>query len=196
MIKILLLMPALALVGCAHQARQQALEEQAWVNTVCEASSQRPEMEPINDAIPSNALKATIGQLADKRKPNALQKSAIVRIDEYHEPCRAATEDYLQRRAPAAAPMYAKLIQDTKLLWAQLLSDELTFGQFNSERARLASSAQAEAEAAESSRIHQAQQLQAQQYQNYLQVQRNMNAYRPKTTNCYQYGNNVQCTQY
>jgi len=193
---VLLLITALALSGCAHQVRQQMMAERQQAEAVCEENSNRPELEPLRDAVPTNALRASIGQLASTDKPNDQQKAVIAKMDVYDARCREAVMAYLQRRAPAGVPIYAELIQSTKLLWAKLLADELTFGQFNSERARLASEATTRAEAAESVRVTQAQQLQAQQYQNYLQMQQSINALRPKTTNCYTYGNNVQCTQY
>lgn len=172
------------------------MAEQQQTKAICAMNDGRPELIPLRGIVPSNAQEATIQQLADKNKPNAEQRAVIARMDEYQAPCQAAVMDYLQRRAPAGAPIYVQMNQGMKLLWAKLLSGEMTFGQFNSDRAQLASSSGARAEEAESSRIAQAQQLQAQRYQNYLQMQQNMNAFKPKTTNCYGYGNNVQCTQY
>lgn len=194
----------LSLTGCGITARQQATEQQnaafALATSTCDAVAQQPELASLWGDIPVKANLATVAQLASDKKPSEAQKRAILKIDEYEAPCRTATLNYLSLYAPAAAPIYEQAVQDTNALWARLYSDGLTFGQFNTERARIVAASNANAQMAESSRVNQQRQIRAQEYQNYLQLQRNMDSIRqsmtPKTTNCYTYGNQVQCTQY
>lgn len=194
--KLFLLISVLALSGCAHVYRQQAQEAEMRARAICESVTASPEVAALLENVPADPSMASVAQLADKGKPTSQQKAIIAKIDQYNAPCTAANTAYLSQYAPAAAPIVLKANQDIKLLWAKLLNDELSFGEFNAERAKIAAAAFAEAQAAESTRVANSRQLQAQEYQNYLQMQQNINAFKPKRTNCYTYGNNVQCTHY
>jgi len=197
---VFLFISFLALAGCADMAQQRALQQaqeaRSQVDAVCERIATNPESAPLFTSVPVYPSKATIKQLADTTRPTDQQKAIIAKIDEYKAPCVAAEENYLQQYAPSVAPIFTKLQQDIKLLWAHLLSGEINFGRFNSERARISAAASAAAQSSESARVAQAQQMQMQRYQNYLQLQQNLNGLRPRTTNCYQYGNSMNCTQY
>lgn len=192
---LILIFSILVLSGCAHYQIQKA---QLSTTAICNNNAAMPELAPIRDQVPSDALKATIGQLADMRRPTAAQKLVIEHIEEYSEPCHTATMNYFNTYAPAAAPIYVQLSQNVKLLWARLLVGKINFGQFNSERAKISAAALSEAQGAESARLAQRQQLYVQQQQLNINQQRYLNSLRqsvtPKTINCHGYGNSVSCS--
>lgn len=202
--KVLLILMAFSLAGCAHQEaerwRQQAQMEEAAAKAVCDSTEARPELDPLREQVAFDASKATVAQLADSRKPTADQKAVIMQIDEISKPCEDAVSAYFTTYSPVVAPVHAELGQAMKQTWAKLLAGEMTFGQFNSERASMSAAARSKAQSLMSSQAAYQAQMQMQQQQLNLQRAQYINSLQqtitPKRTNCYRYGNNVQCTQY
>lgn len=202
--KLILLFVTLSLAGCASQEaaqrREQARMAMELARATCMRVAESPALDPIRGRVALGEEKATVAQMADTGKPTAAQKAVIARIDEISQPCDTAASSFYATYIPALGPVNDELNQSLKQAWARLLVGEFTFGQFNSERAQLKSAAESKVRNIMDNQAAQQAQLQLQQQQLNLQRAQYFNALQqsmtPKRTNCYTYGNNVQCTQY
>jgi len=198
--KLIIIFGVVGLTGCAQQLtlqqKQEAEMAAASAKAICKEALENPDLDPIRNQVAFDATKATVAQLADARRATANQKAVIARIDEYNKPCEDATIAYFSTYAPAAAPLHAELNQNLKLVWAKLLTGEITFGQFNSERAKLTADARTKLTELAAAAESQAQQFRLQQQQLGIQNMQLWNSMRPRTANCYRVGNSVSCTQW
>lgn len=198
--KLILILGITGLTGCAQQMalqqKQEAEAAAAYAKAICEKARENPALDPIRNQVAFDASKATVAQLADARKATAPQRAVIAHIDEYNKPCEDASMAYFSDYAPAAVPLHAELNQNLKLTWAKLLTGESTFGQFNSERAKLTTEARTKLTELVAATEAQAQQLQMQQQQLGIQNMQLWNSMQPRTANCYRVGNSISCTQW
>jgi len=196
----ILALAVLTLTGCAQQIAMQQQQEAemaaASAKSVCESVPERPELAILKEQVVFDYTKATVAQLADNRKPTAAQKAVIANIDQYNKPCEDAAIALYSKYTPRALPIYMETSQSVKMLWARLLNGDMTFGQFNTEKVKLASTAQARATQLHANLQAEAQQLQLQQQQLGIQNMQLWNSMRPRTANCYRVGNSVSCTQW
>jgi len=193
------------LSGCAQYQRQEYVDArplaQAVVKQACDQAAANPGFDPIRAQIPADSRKATIAQLNDPHYPNARQKEALSHYDEYASECINQQVSYLSLYAPTALPIYQQGQQEGKIRLAALAAGKMTFGQYNTERAKAVAKTWAEMQQADNARAAQAQQLYLQQQavrqqelQNNINIMRAFTPPRPTTTNCYQFGQMVNCT--
>lgn len=185
--------------GIAYDARFVGLREKMAVNIKADAPS--------------------LDMLSDKSYPTAAEKQMLSVWKVARDTC---SEMGAQFRATYAPLDYQQTLKATQLrinlLLARLVSNEITWSDFNRLRAensvdqqgRIAATAQRErdanaaAAAQDEDRRRQAvgaalQNMQAQQQinqQNALQQQQIMNQNRPRQTNCQRIGNQMNCTTY
>lgn len=198
--RFLLLAPVLALSACANVSQQAQARDMSSMNAVCDAASNDPRVAPLEGFIPKNAANASISQLSDQSKISPAQKPAVEAIQPVYAACFDATAAYLNKYYGASATaMYGQLLQELRFTEAALWRGEISYGQFNSSRAKLVTQFM---QAAEQSRLQStvaAQQIEQARLQNALSI---MNATRipvqpyPTTTNtsCYGSGSWMNCT--
>lgn len=204
------------LSGCAQYQQQQAQKQMTSaaqaVTAVCAQTFADPRFDVTRSQISDSPLKTTVAQMADTRYPTPAQRNAIEHREDYSQPCIDAWQKYLAAYAPAALPIYQEAEQEERARLASLLSGKVTFGEFNTVRARAITRAWADMQSAERARVAAAQRLYLQQQQtNLVQQQAIQNslylmqqsmkpapAVQPmlRTTNCYGSGRSIQCQSF
>lgn len=193
---------AVLLSGCAQyqaqQAQKQAMTAAQAMQSVCHQAEADSRLDPTREQIADSPLKVTVAQMADTRRPTPLQRDAIEHRQDYLQPCILAMQQYLSTYSPSALPIYQEGEQNERALLAQLLSGNMTFGQFNTARSKSATTTWTAMQNAERESIAQAQQLQLRQQQAAGQAAQNdfnlMRALTPRTATCTGFGNSVTCT--
>lgn len=191
--KIILIALVLSLSGCAQIQRQHAEKRLQEAYSICQSAFRMPELAPTRKQIPNDAKDATVEQLSDASYMRPDQKNAVVHREGYLSMCHDEMKGYLSQYAPGAVPIYEQEILGDKVLLAQLASGKITFGEFNTQRAKSHALAQSIAQQAESNRAMQAQQLYLQRQQAILNSQNIIRNATPRTATCTRFGNTVNC---
>lgn len=212
--------------GCAQYQAQQRAEAQRQemeaasrsLAAACAAAYNDPAMTILHPKIPFSASDATLAQLGDVSKASAKEKAAIEEFDRLVQPCTTQGQAFFRRfDYPGMGAAYQRFTQEDRSLRASLWAGSITFGEFNTRRGTLVSQFEAAraAAAVEASRaatiaaqqeranslqtlqvIQQMQQNQQLQQANQIQSQQLYQMRTPTQTNCYRYGNQVNCTSY
>jgi hypothetical protein len=125
---LMIMAAALALGACAVPENPNVTA----ARNICTAAYADPQLDPIRGRIPfgdSQASMATMNQLADTAKPNAVERAILQQYDAANRRCwdawdRAGTSPYIQQARSAVATALA-----------ELYSGGSTFGEFNRKRA-------------------------------------------------------------
>jgi hypothetical protein len=106
--------------------------ETTAARSICAAGYNDPALDPIRDKImfeDDAASKASMTYLADSRRPNAVERGALQHLDAANRRCWDAWE-----RA-GSSPSINQARTEVSTALAQLYQGELTFGDFNRQRA-------------------------------------------------------------
>ena len=125
---IFLMAAALALSACTVPENPRAIE----ARNICTAAYADPQLDPIRGRIPfgdDQASMATMAQLADASKPNAVERAMLQQYDAANRRCwdawdRVGTSPYIQQARSSVATALA-----------ELYSGASTFGDYNRKRA-------------------------------------------------------------
>lgn len=179
----------------------------ASANDRCDQSVKDPRIDPIRAYIPiTNPESATIPQLASKKKPNALEKEAILVWDSMLSTC---VQDHISVYKAIGAPAnyidnFQTLALAQKQAKARLWSGQISYGEYltisTENRKKSAERSQKILEGMQADELHRAQ-LAAQQSQAAAQALMLFNQAaqpyrRPVQTNCVRIGSQTSCSSY
>jgi hypothetical protein len=195
------------LAGCAQmeqRKRDAQMQETRVANgVVCAAAGQNPDIQILREKIPFEDHAATMTQLADASRPDALQKAALSAWDGAWSECYGRTRSFIDMySAPGVSLAYNTMINQERVVRGSLFSGSITYGDYNKWRADML--AWFFKTTNDDTQVYNAEQQRQNEEAARVRAQNNaaMLGYLaahpiytpPTTTSCTRYGNMVSCT--
>jgi hypothetical protein len=144
------LLASAIVAGCTTQAQRDAESMNAGIDRVhaelkkCYAAAISDPKTQLYAARRGDLNQPSLEDLTNQSTANEEEKRAIVRYHELIQRCRKITLDGFLEAAPSFVPVYVKLISRSDQIYADLVTEKVTWGEANGRFAEVGAAAETE----------------------------------------------------